>query len=181
MTSHVHIRPLAPTDSFDELTALLHAAYARLAALGFNYTAVDQSVDVTRSRAASGECYVATHADALVGTILFRRNPRGCGWYEQDHVAGVGQFAVLPAWQGKQIGHALMKLAEERAVACGATELAIDTSEGAAHLIAWYARRGYRVVDHAQWEGKTYRSVILSKPLTVPGLQPPPPGATVPA
>ncbi len=74
-----------------------------------------------------------------------------------------------------------MKLAEDRAVASGATELAIDISEGAAHLISWYSRRGYRLVDYAQWEGKTYRSVILSKALTAPGLPSPPAAVTVPA
>lgn len=163
--TRLETRLLAPTDSLDELTDLLHAAYARLSALGFNYTAVDQTVDVTRQRIASGECYVAVDGSKLIGTIMFRRRPRGCAWYEQDHVAGVGQFAVHPDWQGQRIGLALMAIAEERARASGATELAVDTSEGAAHLIAWYTRLGYRPVDHAQWEGKTYRSVILSKTL----------------
>jgi hypothetical protein len=31
-----------PNDSFEELTGLLHRAYASLGAMGFNYTAVDQ-------------------------------------------------------------------------------------------------------------------------------------------
>jgi hypothetical protein len=33
------------------------------------------------------------------------------------------------------------------------------------HLIDYYTRRGYLVVDLAQWAGKTYRSVIMSKRL----------------
>jgi hypothetical protein len=32
----VLIRPLAPTDSITAMTELLHAAYARLGAMGFN-------------------------------------------------------------------------------------------------------------------------------------------------
>ena len=42
------IRPLVTDDSIAELTNLLHAAYNGLGDLGFNYTAVDQSEDVTR-------------------------------------------------------------------------------------------------------------------------------------
>ncbi|MHB1205030.1 MAG: GNAT family N-acetyltransferase [Rhodospirillaceae bacterium] len=160
------IRALAETDSLTELTKLLHAAYAPLGQRGFNYTAVDQTEDVTRSRIARGECYVARDENLLVGTILFRRQSRGHPWYEQPHVSTVGQFAVLPAFQRRGIGNKLMALAESRAVTAGATEIALDTSEGADHLIGWYGRLGYRPVGHAQWTGKTYRSVILSKSLT---------------
>jgi len=50
-------------------------------------------------------------------------------------------------------------------ISSGATELALDTSEGADHLIAWYERKGFRFVEYAQWKGKSYRSVIMSKML----------------
>jgi len=49
----LRLRPLAPSDSIVELTLLLHRAYARLGAMGLNYTAVDQSPDVTARRLGS--------------------------------------------------------------------------------------------------------------------------------
>lgn len=49
-----HIRPFSATDSVAELTSLLHRAYARLAQMGLNYTAVDQSPDVTARRIEGG-------------------------------------------------------------------------------------------------------------------------------
>ena len=52
------IRELAATDSIVDMTTLLHAAYTRLGGIGFNYTAVDQTEDVTRSRIARGHCLV---------------------------------------------------------------------------------------------------------------------------
>ncbi len=160
------IRPLADADSLADLTELLHAAYAQLGQLGFNYTAVDQTEDVTRSRITGGECYVACEGDRLVGTIMFYRNSKGhCPWYSLPQVATVGQFGVHPAFQRSGVGRKLMTLVEGRAVATGAAEIALDTSEGATHLIDWYSRLGYRFVEHAQWTGKTYRSVILSKTL----------------
>jgi GNAT superfamily N-acetyltransferase len=161
----VIIRELAPTDLIADLTALLHAAYARLGAMGFNYTAVDQSEDVTRKRIARGLCLVAVDGGALVGTIMFHPPGRsaGCPCYERPSVATIGQFGVLPGRQGTGTGTRLLRQAEQLAIASGAAELALDTSEGADHLVTWYQREGFHFVEHAQWEGKTYRSVIMSK------------------
>ncbi len=162
----ISIRALAETDSVAELTELLHAAYAPLGQMGLNYTAVDQSADVTRSRIAGGECYVAVDGDMLIGTVLFRRHSGGCFWYEQAYVATIHQFAVLPGRQRHGIGLRLMDYVQSRAKALGAAEIALDTAEGATHLVEWYIRQGYRQVAIEQWRGKTYRSLILSKRLT---------------
>ncbi len=161
------IRLLQPTDSVAELTRLLHASYARLGEMGFNYTAVDQSEDVTRKRISLGDCLVAIDGSTIAGTVMFHApgQSKGCACYEKPNVATIGQFGVLPSYQGRGMGNLLLAEAERRAVLTGATELALDTSEGAQHLIAWYERRGFHIVEHAQWRGKTYRSVIMSKPL----------------
>jgi GNAT superfamily N-acetyltransferase len=161
----IAIRLLNTSDSIADLTALLHSAYSGLQKLGFNYTAVDQSEEVTRQRIAGGECYLAFDDGRLVGTILFRRQSRGCAWYDLPHVAAVHQFGVLPQAQRQGIGLQLMRLSEKRALETGAGELALDTSEGATHLVDWYKRLGYRRVAIEQWRGKTYRSLILSKQL----------------
>jgi len=47
--------------------------------------------------------------------------------------------------------------------------VAVDTAEGAAHLITFYRARGYRQVAYAQWDHTNYRSVILSKRLKPEG------------
>lgn len=161
------IRELAATDSIVGMTTLLHAAYARLGGMGFNYTAVDQTEEVTRSRIARGHCLVAVDDGALVGTIMFHPPGRsaGCPCYERPDVATIGQFGVLPGRQGIGTGTRLLRHAEELALASGAAELALDTSEGADHLIGWYEREGFRFVEYAQWEGKSYRSVIMSRPI----------------
>jgi hypothetical protein len=49
------IRPFSSTDSIVEITVLLHRAYARLGQMGLNYTAVDQSTDVTAKRMSGGQ------------------------------------------------------------------------------------------------------------------------------
>jgi GNAT superfamily N-acetyltransferase len=78
-------------------------------------------------------------------------------------VARFGQFAVRPSYQRAGIGSTLMSLIERRAAERGVVELALDTSEHAAHLIAFYQASGYRFVEHCQWAMVNYRSVLFAK------------------
>jgi GNAT superfamily N-acetyltransferase len=166
----VEIRLLRPTDSIGDLTALLHRAYAALGAMGLNYTAVDQSEAVTRSRIRNGECFIADAGGRLVGTIQFRSAAQssGCPWYDRPEVASFHQFGVLPELQGGGLGLRLLETVERRARETGAEELALDTAEPAQHLVRFYEKRGYRHVEFVQVPGKTYRSVIMSKRVARP-------------
>jgi GNAT superfamily N-acetyltransferase len=123
---------------------------------------------VTRERIAGGICLVAVDAGSrIVGTALYHApSPNGGSpWLRRPEVAHVGQFAVEPALQKQGIGGRLMDAAEALARAAGARELALDTAEPALHLVDLYGRRGYRLIEYAQWRGKRYRSVIMSKTL----------------
>ncbi len=161
------IRPLHPNDSLLEITNLLHRAYARLGAMGLNYTAVDQSPDVTAQRIAGGQCYVVEVGAKLAGTIVVKPTYRenDCEYFTRAGVAAVHQFAVDPEIQGKGIGRALLQASENWARDQGFRELAMDTAEQAAHLIKLYTALGYAHVGFVQWPGKVYRSLVLSKAL----------------
>lgn len=167
------LRPLQPCDSLDALTALLHRAYARLGAMGLNYTAVDQSVDVTAQRVAGGQCFVAEQEGRIVGTVTVggawdvQRVPgaRDCAWYLRRDVAHLHQLGVEPAQRGHGIGGALIDACEQWAREQGFAAIALDTAAPATHLRERYARHGYRDADEIQWRGKTYRTVIMVKPL----------------
>ncbi|MCB8749076.1 GNAT family N-acetyltransferase [Rhodoferax sp. U2-2l] len=163
----ITIRLLKASDPISNLTVLLHRAYARLAQQGLRYMATHQTDEVTRERVEQGECFVAVADEALCGTILFKEVGRtgGCHWYDRDDVACFGQFAVEPKLQANGLGRRLIALAEARAAATGAREIALDTAESATHLVSWYMRLGYRFIEHAQWTHTNYRSVIMSKTL----------------
>jgi len=163
----LNIRPLTPADSIDDLTALLHRAYARLAAMGLNYTAVDQTPQVTRERMAGGTCYIATWHGALAGTIVVAPHDveDECAYFAQPGVASAQQFAVDTPHQGRGIGRRLLERAEQWAREHGHREIALDTAEQATHLIALYTRLGYRPVSQVRRAGKVYRSIVFSKPL----------------
>jgi GNAT superfamily N-acetyltransferase len=162
------IRPIAPPDSIDELTALLHRSYAVYGAMRLNCTAIDQTTDVTRAWIARGRCFLAVDATArVIGTIVYFPPARigGSPWFERPDVAKFGQLAVDPAFQRRGAGTRLVETAEAEARAAGAKEIALDTVEPVTQLVEWYGRRGYRFIEHAQWPGKCYRSAILSKTL----------------
>lgn len=156
---HIHL--------IEPLTEILHRSYAPLAAQGMNYTASYQSPQSTLERLADGESYLLFAGDTLCGTVSLKptQNKSTCDWYNQPGVFFFGQFGVDPGYQGRGIGSRVMDHLEMRAAELGARELALDTSERAKDLISMYKKRGYRFIQHQQWEGKTYRSVILSKPL----------------
>jgi GNAT superfamily N-acetyltransferase len=169
----VVLRPLATSDSLESLTALLHRAYSRLGAMGLNYTAVDQTVEVTAKRVASGQCFVAEHEGRIVGTVTVggawdvQRVPgaRHCPWYLRRDVAHLHQLGVDPTAQGQGIGTALIAACEQWAREQGLGAIALDTAVPASHLRARYARLGYSDADEVQWSGKTYRTVIMVKAL----------------
>lgn len=162
------IRPTSPEHSFAELTALLHRAYAPLAASGFRFYASHQSEDETRERAGQGTCFVAEEHGALIGTIVvFPGNAASpCAWYRNKGVWVFGQFAVEPTRQHTGIGAALLAHAEGEARRCGAQHLACDTAEGAEHLITYYTKHGFSPVGFVRWDDVNYRSIVLSKPLS---------------
>lgn len=166
------IRPLAADDSIEALTALLHAAYASLAAQGWNFTAVDQSVQTTRERVAAGQAFVAERAGRLVGTVTVTPPKPADGRYLSDPVpalytrpdtAILAQLAVHPEARGEGLAERLMDAAEAWARARGYAQVALDTAQPAAALRARYLRRGYVEQGAVQWAGKTYASVLMSK------------------
>jgi GNAT superfamily N-acetyltransferase len=136
--------------------------------MGFNYTAVDQTAEVTRRRALDGECYVAALERRIVGTATLgvatamTRPPP----YARPGLAYLTQFAVEPGLQGRGLGSRILAHVEARARDLGADTIALDTAEGAERLVRFYAARGYLVLGHLRWPDKSYRSVILGKPLT---------------
>ena len=177
MKDEVQVRPLAARDSFDALTALLQRAYAPLAAQGMNFTAATQSAEITRKRAAEGQCFVAEGGGAgggeIVGTVTV------CGpyevesapwtaevpWFRDRDTAHFHQFAVDPRLQGQGVGRRLVAACEDWARKNGYRRMALDTAEPATALRALYRRLGYGDVGQVQWLGKQYRSVIMQKSL----------------
>jgi GNAT superfamily N-acetyltransferase len=132
----------------EELTSLVRSAYKQLSDMGFRYWGTWQSEDDTRQRCSEGRCLVAEEGGRLVGTVTVKQchdrdDPE---WYLRNGTWVVTQFAVDPSLQGTGLGSKLLTAAESHAYHSGGDEAAVDTAEGADHLIEFYAKRGYRHV-----------------------------------
>lgn len=184
--SHATVRLLLPTDSLVDLTAMLHRAYAGQVAMGLSPLAGRQSVEITRQRCMSGECYVAVMdarheslgmlppaaeagaCERIVGVILFHEieDAQGPAFFRRRDVDYFSQFGVEPGLQGHGIGTLLLDKVERRAIECGSDELGLSMAEPDTRLRQYYERRGFRFIEFWQWPYTNYRSVILSKPLS---------------
>lgn len=161
------VRRFQESDSVEELTLLLHRAYADHAAAGRIFFPSYQSTEDTRHRLGKGECWVATDEDgALAGTVTVT----GCHDTPDGYPAPAGagsfwQLAVDPARRGAGLGQRLLALAETRVAALGASHVVIDTSSSADDLLSWYRRRGYAPAGTWRWGVTNYDSVVLVKEL----------------
>ena len=165
------IRPLRADDSIDDLTTLVHRAFARLGRMGLGCTGVMQSPQVTSERVRRGACFVALHGPRLAGTMTLETpGPRReCAWYRQRDVASLHQFAVDPCEQGCGCGTRLLQFAERWVAGQSYAELALDTPVAARHLVDFYEAHGFRRVGELRKPGKDYCSVVLSKRVTHAG------------
>ena len=164
---NIQLRRLQPGESIEQLTDLLRRAFARLGEMGVPRSCVCQSPELTRRRIKRGSCFVAQRGAQVVGTISVygpdaRSESRN---YRNALAASAGQFGVDPQFQGQGIGSALLRLAERWARSNGYAQLALDTPEPARHLIIYYHRQGFRVMETLQFAGRPYVSVIFAKAL----------------
>lgn len=163
----INLKLIESNDSLEELTALLHRAYKRLADMGLRFFATYQTVEDTRERIEDGECFVAYLDNRIVATITLYPTAKAdkCEYYNNSGVWYFGQFAVEPELQNKGYGNYCIDFVESYARKNGAKHLALDTSEKALHLVEYYSKRGYCFVQYVQWDSTNYRSVVMSKKL----------------
>lgn len=168
----VVLRTFAPDDDPAEVNALLLLAYKPLADAGMRYVASHEDVEATKNKIHESECVLAIQNGKIVACAMLRP-AQNTSWadqapefYHQPGVIMFGRFAVLPSLQKAGLGSRIMDWLEARARELGFSEIALDTSERASHLIRMYEKRGYRFVQHHQWPTTNYRSVVMSKTLT---------------
>jgi ribosomal protein S18 acetylase RimI-like enzyme len=167
MDDEIIIRPFDVSDSVEEITRLLHRSYAQLAEMGLRYMATHQDDSVTLKRLVDGRSFLAERQGDLLGTITCYDSDHTSGspYLDRPNVGHIGQFGVAPGFQRRGIGRRLFDRAESHAHEIGLDEVALDTAETAQHLIDWYERLGYRLIECVSWEVTNYRSVVLGKKL----------------
>jgi GNAT superfamily N-acetyltransferase len=92
---------------------------------------------------AGGEVWVAEDGARIIGMVVL---------IAESGYLLVENVAVVPEAQGKGVGNALMRLAEDRAAARGLAELRLYTNAVMTENLHYYPRRGY-VETHRGEEG----------------------------
>jgi predicted N-acetyltransferase YhbS len=147
---------------------MIHAAYAPHAADGLRYWGTHQSVEDTRKRLASGQSFLATVGNSIVGTITLRppQPESEVELYRAPDTWSFGQFAVSPDYKGCGIGKSLHDHASSCAAANGARVMALDTAAPATKLIDMYRAWGYEVCGQCDWRPHTnYLSTLMRRRL----------------
>ena len=162
------IRPLDwSRDNIDSLTDLLHRPYAGLLAQGLRFTATSQTSETTRHRMWGSSPFLMEVHGVVVGTLTLSypisHEDNDPEYYAQPGVALLSQFGLEREFQGVGLGAAFCRFAVDWCVTQGATELALDTSDQATHLIEMYDHWGFRAVDQHQWGSVNYRSVVMAR------------------
>jgi GNAT superfamily N-acetyltransferase len=166
--SSVSVRRFMTGDSIDDITSLLHRAYARQRETGLDPLAGRQDNARTLDRILNSESYLAfadEDQSEIVGVILFNEHEQATfpDYFLREGVAHFAMFAVDPLAQAAGIGAQLLELCEKRTLAIGATHLSLSMAEPDKALLRYYKRRGYEHVQDWQWPYTNYTSLILAK------------------
>jgi len=89
-------------------------------------------------------------------------------YYARPGVALLSQFGLEPAYQGQGYGRVLFDHAVAWCSGHGCSELCLDTSDQALHLIRMYEHWGFRVVAAHRWQSVNYSSVVMALDLLQP-------------
>lgn len=163
----IEYRLFSKKDSIEELTEVINKAYSIYDQMGLNFMGVKQNSKATLKRINNAICLIAVHDKKIVGTITYKPpyKCKGSKWFNLSYVAKFNQLSVLPELQDRGIGGELIRITEQIAIKTHAKELALDTSEKATELIAYYMKKGYRFIENIKWKERNYNSVVLSKRL----------------
>lgn len=168
MTDAITLRTFEVSD-VAELTAMLHRAYAELGQRGLNFTAVDQSEEVTLHRASAGVTWVITEGGAIVASVTFALPSSETALASLTPEAAnptrawLNQLAVDPQHRSKGYARKLRDVGFDWARERGMTSVGLTTALPAEHLVAMYSGWEFFRVDEVQWPSKTYRSIVMAR------------------
>ena len=121
----------------------------------------DELRDVAGRIAAGVLVWVAEVEGTLAGTVSYVPGPGPYAEFDDPAGAGIRMLAVLPAFQGRGIGEALVRACLGRAREDGRERVYLDTTRWMETAQRLYARMGFERAPELDWEPAT--GVKLSK------------------
>lgn len=155
----IQIIPRPDSVSLEQLTDLLHDAYAVHLSASLKYGAAVQSVEETAGRLQHATCLVALLNGELVGTIsyefIIENGRRGIYFF---------MLAVSSAHKGQHIATNLIEVLHQIASAEKVDFIVADTAKDAKWLLRWYCGKlGFHKYTLFRQSGRDYLSVSFRK------------------
>jgi ribosomal protein S18 acetylase RimI-like enzyme len=120
---------------------------------------LDEYADELRDvagRIASGALVWVADVDGMVaGTVTYVPGPGAYAEFDDPDGAGIRMLAVLPAFQGRGIGEALVRACIDRARANGRSRVYLDTTQWMEAAQRLYVRLGFARAPELDWEPAT--------------------------
>ncbi|MFR3332102.1 MAG: GNAT family N-acetyltransferase [Odoribacter splanchnicus] len=142
--------------SWDDITGLLHRAFACHLQNGLTYSACTQTAEYTEKRVGNGICIVALLEDKLVGTATLHFKGKS---------AHLTQVATDPDYRQYRIGRQLQDYIFKYCKAENVGSLTADTAINAKKVVDWYLKSGWQKVGLRSYITTNYYSVVLRKPV----------------
>lgn len=150
----LEIIPKPDSISWEEITDLLHRAFAEHSSRGLHYGACTQSSEVTRQRAGDGICLVALLDGKLVGTGLVNIQQR----YGKK-IGYLSQLGVLPEVKGQGIGTKIKEMVIDICRQRRADAIYCNTSEKAGKVVKFYLEGRWQKIGLLSFENTNYYSI----------------------
>ena len=121
------------------------------------YAAFQTAARVRQRMAEGGQVVIAWLGEVPVGTLTYSRGRQHSddGWIER--------VAVLPEFQGRYYGEALMAYAEKRLRKRGAKTLRLAIVKPFDHLRRFYEKLGYHATETKQYPGVPFEVEYMEK------------------
>jgi GNAT superfamily N-acetyltransferase len=115
----------------------------------------DELRDVARRVASGALVWVAEVDGAPAGTVTYIPGPGPYAEFKDPNGAGIRMLAVLPDFQGRGIGEALVRACIDRARRDGRSRLYLDTTQWMESAQRLYLRVGFERAPELDWEPAT--------------------------
>jgi ribosomal protein S18 acetylase RimI-like enzyme len=129
----------AQLDDAEAVHRVVQEAFGEyLAVVPVSLSALEETLEDVQREVSGGRVLVAVDGTEVAGTVRYELKP---------DALYVGRLAVLPSYQGRGVGVALMTYVEGLAPTLGRTRIQLATRQSVPSNISFYKRLGYTITE----------------------------------
>jgi GNAT superfamily N-acetyltransferase len=166
--NEIKIIPKPDYITWEEITDLLHLAFAEKKEKGMNYLATYQDAETTKRRVGNGVCWVALLNEKVIGTEtieIFYPDRKNRRWHNEGTYAYCSQAAVHPYFKRIGLGSRIQKEIIFYCFKNNIDEILGHTSIRARDIQKWWKKFGAQKVELISSAATNYYAVRMRIPI----------------